>query len=77
MTPFDVVKVRLQTQSHQSIHKVKNQRMKLTQLPHHLKPITDDLTPSPKKFKGSLDAVIKISRHEGFSALWKGLTPTL
>lgn len=51
--------------------------MKLSQLPHHLKPITDDLTPNPKKFKGSLDAVIKISRYEGFSALWKGLTPTL
>ena len=28
-------------------------------------------------FRGSIDAVRKIVRHEGLSALWTGLRPTL
>lgn len=30
-----------------------------------------------QKFNGTLDAFLKISRHEGVSSLWSGLTPTL
>ncbi len=31
----------------------------------------------PKYFNGTLDAIVKISRTEGISSLWSGLSPTL
>ena len=31
----------------------------------------------PKYFNGTLDAMAKISRVEGVSSLWSGLSPTL
>ncbi|TIB99456.1 hypothetical protein E3Q17_02586 [Wallemia mellicola] len=74
VTPFDVIKVRLQTQSQYQRNKPYNPP---AALPHHLHPISNEITSNNRRLKGSLDAVIKISRHEGFTALWKGLTPTL
>lgn len=74
MTPFDVIKVRLQTQSQYQRNKPHQPPMAL---PHHLHPISNEIISNNKRLKGSLDAVVKISKHEGFTALWKGLTPTL
>ena len=31
----------------------------------------------PKYFNGTMDAIVKISRTEGVSSLWSGLSPTL
>ncbi|XP_061837401.1 mitochondrial glutathione transporter SLC25A39 isoform X1 [Nerophis lumbriciformis] len=33
--------------------------------------------PPPTHFSGTLDAFVKISRHEGLRSLWSGLPPTL
>ncbi|TIA91280.1 hypothetical protein E3P99_01140 [Wallemia hederae] len=78
MTPFDVIKVRLQTQSQ---HHLRKDRVPTPpqSLPHHAHPIPHQIAPlhKQKRLTGSIDAVIKISRNEGFPALWKGLTPTL
>ena len=78
VTPFDVIKVRLQTQSQ---HQLRKDRVVTPpqSLPHHAHPIPHQIAPlhKQKRLTGSVDAVIKISRNEGFPALWKGLTPTL
>ncbi|TIA69852.1 hypothetical protein E3P92_03357 [Wallemia ichthyophaga] len=77
MTPFDVIKVRLQTQSQWHSQRRAHSAHPPQKLPHHAHPISDHITSSNKRLNGSLDAVIKISKFEGPSALWKGLTPTL
>lgn len=81
MTPLDVVKTRLQTQ----------QKMMLSNkcylycngLMDHLCPCGPNGTVSAFSkrsqvhFKGTVDAFVKISRHEGVKSLWSGLSPTL
>ena len=78
-TPFDVVKVRLQTQ----------QRAAFTAKPCYLMEchcldgvMMCTITPEGKhihvpKFRGTLDAFFKIARLEGVASWWKGLSPTL
>ena len=78
-TPFDVVKVRLQTQ----------QRAAFTAKPCYLMEcrcldgvVMCTITPEGKhihvpKFRGTLDAFFKIARLEGVASWWKGLSPTM
>jgi len=86
MTPFDVVKVRLQAQ----------QRLLLKQecflycngLMDHLCSCATSICNNPKNaqwfnrpvplhLNGTVDAFLKISRSEGIPSLWSALTPTL
>ncbi|XP_045125296.1 solute carrier family 25 member 40-like isoform X2 [Portunus trituberculatus] len=86
MTPFDVVKVRLQAQ----------QRAELAQkcflycngLMDHICKCAETFCththsaswynrPVPVQLNGTLDAFVKISRQEGVQSLWSGLSPTL
>ncbi|KAG0720909.1 Solute carrier family 25 member 40 [Chionoecetes opilio] len=87
VTPFDVVKVRLQAQ----------QRAELAQkcflycngLMDHICKCADVAVcthpqegpwynrPVPVQLNGTLDAFLKISRQEGVQSLWSGLSPTL
>lgn len=86
MTPFDVVKVRLQAQ----------QRAELAQkcflycngLMDHICKCAETFCthpregpwynrPVPVQLNGTLDAFVKISQQEGVQSLWSGLSPTL
>lgn len=79
MTPFDVVKTRLQVQ----------QKMLLSNkcfiycngLMEHLCPCYPNGNGAAQKpklhFNGTVDAFVKISRYEGVKSLWSGLSPTL
>ncbi|KAG7282158.1 hypothetical protein CRUP_034905 [Coryphaenoides rupestris] len=79
VTPLDVVKIRLQAQ--------KNQLLKgrcflyCNGLMDHLCVCENGNSKvwykAPGHFNGTLDAFVKIIRHEGIKALWSGLPPTL
>ncbi|PAV80152.1 hypothetical protein WR25_19941 [Diploscapter pachys] len=80
MTPMDVVKIRLQQQTHPfpkgHCYYYYNGLMDC------LCPPCDNKKPCvwyqrPGNFKGTLDALIKIPRTEGILSLWSGLAPTL
>ncbi|XP_076054242.1 mitochondrial glutathione transporter SLC25A40-like isoform X2 [Oratosquilla oratoria] len=86
MTPFDVVKVRLQTQQ----RAIMNSRCFLysTGIMDHICKCTTEICtdtshgpwynrPVPKHFTGTFDAFVKISKLEGPRTLWSGLPPTL
>ncbi|XP_066999231.1 mitochondrial glutathione transporter SLC25A40 isoform X4 [Anabrus simplex] len=88
VTPFDVVKIRLQSQQ----KKLLSNRCFL-----YCNGLMDHLCPclnvdgaagesaqmpikgmnNPAHFNGTVDAFVKISRTEGITALWSGLSPTL
>ena len=84
-TPFDVVKVRLQAQQSplkpcyiMDCHSALDGACICT-VPeynaqiHHI----DNTRIAPLRFTGTLDAFLKLARHEGFQSWWKGLSPTL
>ncbi|CAF1303251.1 unnamed protein product [Rotaria sordida] len=84
MTPFDVIKVRLQSQTSNAV------RHYSTKIPHlSTKSISSTLLSSTTscrhytthhqivKYTGTLDTLSKIVRIEGFRVLWSGLTPAL
>ncbi|CAF0730755.1 unnamed protein product [Rotaria sp. Silwood1] len=84
MTPFDVIKVRLQSQTSNAV------RHYSTKIPHlSTKPISSTLLSSATScrhyvahhqvinYTGTLDTLSKIIRVEGFRVLWSGLTPAL
>ncbi|KAH8264187.1 hypothetical protein KR038_004305 [Drosophila bunnanda] len=80
MTPLDVIKTRMQSQQSPS-HKC---FFYSNGLMDHLFPCGPDgqaVKPSKRRrrpqFRSTWDALVKISRHEGPSALWSGLGPTL
>lgn len=94
VTPFDLIKTRLQSQSvdanimksccrdifYSSIHAQNIGRVPCSfhsdaVLNHFCVDYTTDLSKS--RFNGTLEAMIKISRNEGITALWRGLSPTL
>jgi solute carrier family 25 protein 39/40 len=77
VTPFDVVKVRMQassgamaTQIHECCHEVFFDGV-IHSCPVHPKGV------NASQFKGTWDGLRKIARYEGVSALWSGLAPTL
>ncbi|XP_015913135.2 mitochondrial glutathione transporter SLC25A40 isoform X2 [Parasteatoda tepidariorum] len=76
VTPFDVVKTRLQVQIKEG------KAVKSLCTPYNC--LWDDLCYNGKcvshckmHFKGTVDAFIKITKYEGISSLWSGLVPTL
>ncbi|XP_071444279.1 mitochondrial glutathione transporter SLC25A40-like [Hetaerina americana] len=83
MTPFDVVKIRLQAQ--QKANLSNKCFLYCNGLMDHLCtcPVNgsnsshNDWYRRPSQFKGTLDAFAKISRNEGITSLWSGLSPTL
>ncbi|XP_076852805.1 mitochondrial glutathione transporter SLC25A39 isoform X2 [Brachyhypopomus gauderio] len=80
VTPLDVVKIRLQSQQ-TPFHKGKC-FLYCNGLMDHVYVCQNMTTCSawyktPTHFRGTLDAFVKISRYEGFRALWSGLPPTL
>ncbi|KAG8227651.1 hypothetical protein J437_LFUL007847, partial [Ladona fulva] len=83
MTPFDVVKIRLQAQQKASLSN--KCFIYCNGLMDHLCPCLNGGNNSqnghwyrrPSHFTGTLDAFVKISRQEGVTSLWSGLSPTL
>ncbi|UJR25300.1 hypothetical protein I4U23_006652 [Adineta vaga] len=84
MTPFDVVKVRLQSQTSNAV------RQNATRTPHlPTKSISSSVLSSATLcrhymthqqvhyYTGTIDTLTKITRAEGFRVLWSGLTPAL
>eukprot|EP00088_Acartia_fossae_P034639 TRINITY_DN3555_c0_g1_i13.p1 TRINITY_DN3555_c0_g1~~TRINITY_DN3555_c0_g1_i13.p1 ORF type:complete len:386 (-),score=58.63 TRINITY_DN3555_c0_g1_i13:531-1649(-) len=91
MTPLDVVKIRLQTQDRLMTKKcflysngiMDHLCAKMNGDPparalHTAEEICNcKWYNRPKYFNGTLDAIVKISRTEGVTSLWSGLSPTL
>lgn len=77
MTPFDVIKVRLQAQTR--VGTVERCMVCFDGLMDHLYvcPKPHYCPPPQRNFKSTLDALVKIVRYEGFAALWGGLTPAM
>lgn len=76
-TPFDVVKVRLQAQQQFSSYPKTCFLIDCKCLDGVSICDTTGQTSSAPKFKGTLDAFVKIAELEGVSSWWKGLSPTL
>ncbi|CAF0804280.1 unnamed protein product [Adineta steineri] len=83
MTPFDVIKVRLQSQTSNA---VRQSSIKSPQLP--TKSVSSTVLSSATcrhfmthqqahYYTGTIDTLSKIVRAEGFRVLWSGLTPAL
>ncbi|CAG5129592.1 unnamed protein product [Candidula unifasciata] len=81
MTPFDVVKIRLQSQAKPSSFTNGKCFLYCNGLMDHLCPCgsgpSAEWYKRPGKFNGTLDALVKIVRLEGVTSLWSGLPPTL
>ncbi|XP_019868202.1 probable mitochondrial glutathione transporter SLC25A40 isoform X3 [Aethina tumida] len=79
VTPLDVVKIRLQLQQKAVSN---NCFLYCNGLMDHIcgchpNHLQKEWFQRPGHFNGTLDAFIKISKHEGISSLWSGLGPTL
>nr|XP_018907001.1 PREDICTED: solute carrier family 25 member 40-like isoform X1 [Bemisia tabaci] len=80
VTPFDVVKIRLQAQQKDLKQKC---FIYCNGLMDHLCPCANGNSSSNEWFRrnshftGTVDAFVKISQREGISSLWSGLSPTL
>lgn len=75
MTPFDVVKTRLQVQ--QKVLSSNKCFVFCNGLMDHLCPCYPNGEKPILHFKGTVDAFVKISQYEGVKSLWSGLSPTL
>ncbi|OQR70605.1 solute carrier family 25 member 40 isoform 2 [Tropilaelaps mercedesae] len=78
MTPFDVVKVRLQAQQKEFLkHKCYLYCNGLMEHVCYLRKGELHWYNRPGRYRGTWDAFVKISRYEGARSLWSGLPPTL
>uniref|UniRef100_A0A665TQW2 Mitochondrial glutathione transporter SLC25A39 n=1 Tax=Echeneis naucrates TaxID=173247 RepID=A0A665TQW2_ECHNA len=92
VTPLDVVKIRLQAQQtpfHQGNTTVDTETPAAWKCFLYCNGLMDHIYvcqnatsctswyKTPTHFSGTLDAFVKISRHEGLRSLWSGLPPTL
>ncbi|BFZ56494.1 Carrier protein, mitochondrial [Savitreella phatthalungensis] len=75
VTPLDVVKTRLQSQSLQEPVCCREISMATTCGPQP--EICEAEQTSLRRFNGTWEGIVKISRNEGVSSLWRGLSPTL
>ncbi|KAM9844049.1 mitochondrial glutathione transporter SLC25A39 isoform 2-T2 [Aulostomus maculatus] len=80
VTPLDVVKIRLQAQQ-TPLHHGKC-FLYCNGLMDHIYVCQSGTSctgwyKAPTQFSGTLDAFVKITRHEGLRSLWSGLPPTL
>ncbi|KAK8752671.1 hypothetical protein OTU49_006779 [Cherax quadricarinatus] len=86
MTPFDVVKVRLQAQQRAELSRTCF--LYCNGLMDHICKCAESVCtqrecdpwynrPVPVQLNGTVDAFLKISRQEGIQSLWSGLPPTL
>uniref|UniRef100_A0A672FB94 Mitochondrial glutathione transporter SLC25A39 n=1 Tax=Salarias fasciatus TaxID=181472 RepID=A0A672FB94_SALFA len=80
VTPLDVVKIRLQAQ--QTPFRQGKCFLYCNGLMDHIYVCQNRTSctswyQTPTHFSGTLDAFVKISRHEGLRSLWSGLPPTL
>ncbi|XP_057202078.1 probable mitochondrial glutathione transporter SLC25A39 isoform X2 [Triplophysa rosa] len=80
VTPLDVVKIRLQSQ--QAPLRQGKCFLYCNGLMDHIYVCQNvstcaSLYKTPTHFSGTLDAFVKITRHEGVRSLWSGLPPTL
>lgn len=76
VTPLDVVKIRLQAQKKQLVNKC---FLYCNGLMDHVCDCGTQTTWFERRnhFNGTMDAFYKISKYEGVTSLWSGLSPTL
>ncbi|XP_046864912.1 solute carrier family 25 member 40-like [Xenia sp. Carnegie-2017] len=79
MTPFDVIKVRLQAQSRSARTSTEQCMICFDGLMDHVRvcPIDKKACRAPKNFSSTSDALVRIVRYEGAAALWGGLPATM
>ena len=81
MTPFDVIKVRLQAQARSASASTERCMICFNGLMDHVyvcpSPNNKYCPPANKNFTSTLDALVRIVRYEGLTALWGGLPATM